>query len=55
MDGFKMCLHFSALMAVANADATDSISSKFNLNINEIFYITKHTGVAFFQMKLFVL
>ena len=37
MDGFKMCLYFSALMAVANADATDSISSKFNLNINEIF------------------
>ena len=52
MDGFKMCLYFSALMAVANADATDSISSKFNLNINEIFIL--HTGVAFFQMKLFV-
>ena len=39
MDGFKMCLYFSALMAVANADATDSISSKFNLNINEVFIL----------------
>ena len=54
MDGFKMCLYFSALMAVANADATDSISSKFNLNINEIFillvwHFSKWAYLSYFQ------